>query len=157
LCGWTSDCGTDLRSNRQLYRRVDPVYRGRGDLDARDSRDAAVSALPDAFRMGIASRSLAMETQNGEVTGYFTSKTDEKEPTSRYSRPAQLERRNHGDMPVKTRLGTPKRMTLNPGAADEDGAVNSPPAVDIAPFFLVGPYPITVATHGSVGWALATL
>jgi hypothetical protein len=48
-------------------------------------------------------------------------------------------------------------MTLNPGAVDEDGAVNSPPAVDIAPFFLVGPYPITVATHGSVGWALATL
>ena len=96
-----------------------------------------------------------METQNAEVTVYFTETTAEKEPTSRFSRPAQLERRSHGDRPVKTRLATPKRMTLNPGAADEDKAVNSPPSVDIAPFFLVGPYPN--ATHGSVGWALATL
>jgi hypothetical protein len=48
-------------------------------------------------------------------------------------------------------------MRLNPGAADEDEAADSPRLADLSPLFLMSPDPITVASHGSLGWALATL
>ena len=125
-----------------------------------------------------------METQNAEMTVFFPEIGSKQSPASRsnpaeklnnrkvgsltvqrplgrYEAPtvtrAELKRRNHSDMPVKTRLATRKSMTLNPGGANEYGAVNSPPLVDPSVLFLTSPYPITVATHGSLGWALATL
>ncbi len=127
-----------------------------------------------------------METQNTEGMGYFpeTETTTERSLSSRSTPPEKLnkgvsgwpavqrqlgsdeftavtraERKRctyHG-LPLKTRSSTRKRTTLNPSAVDEDGAVDSPPSVDISPLFLMSPYPITVATHGSIGWAVATL
>jgi hypothetical protein len=132
----------------------------------------------------VGSRSFAVETQNAEMAVYFPELSPEQSsassfdpaekwnnrivgsatvqrPLGRYEDPtvtrAELKRRNHSDMPVKTRLAARKRMTLNPGAGNEYRAVNSPPLADPSLLFLTSPYPITVATHGSLGWALATL
>jgi hypothetical protein len=113
-----------------------------------------------------------METQNSEATLYFPARTETlnnrvvRSPSAhrRFGckevpavTRAELKRRNHGDMPGKKRLATRKRTPLNPGAADEDKGVDSPPLVYMSALFLMSPYPVTAATHGSIGWALATL
>jgi len=127
---------------------------------------------------------LAVETQNAQMTGYFPEIGPEQTPASRFcpaeklnnrivgsptvQRPlgfyaaptvtrAELNRRNHHAVQARTRFPTRKSVMLNPSAAEEAKAVDSSPLADISPLFLMGPYPITVATHGSLGWALATL
>jgi hypothetical protein len=125
-----------------------------------------------------------VETQYAQMTVFFPEMSPEKSPASRFApaeklnnrivgsptvqRPfgcyaaptvtrAELNRRNHQAVQARTRFPTRKRMRLNPGAADADEAVDSPRLADISPLFLMSPYPITVATHGSLGWALVTL
>src|SRR5215469_12917435 len=103
-----------------------------------------------------ASRFCPAEKLNNRIVGSPTV----QRPLGFYAAPtvtrAEFNRRNHHAVQARTRFPTRKRMRLNPSAADEDEA-NSPRLADISPLFLTSPYPITVATHGSLGWALATL